>query len=115
MFSTRRRTVATLTAVLETGIAGWYLGHGVLWVVGAVAVVALADCTLGVVRRGAAADLVGLGMVAVLVLAAVAAHDALLTAAAALACAAWLVRPARQAPAVRPAPVVRRRRAPPRP
>jgi len=106
--------VATLTAVLEIGIAGWYLGHGVLWLVAAVAAVALADCTLGLVRRGVAADVVGLGMVAVLALAAAAAHDALLTTAAALACAAWLVRPARQAPAARPAPVVRRRQSPPR-
>jgi hypothetical protein len=107
------RAVATIAAVLELGIAGWYLDAGARWLLAAVAVVAAIDCAVGVLRRGVPADLAGLGLVALLGLAALGLRDSLLTTAVALACAAWLVRPERQTPVPRwgaPAPPSKRPR-----
>ena len=98
MFGTRKRAVATVAAVLELGIGGWYLGQGARVLLLAVAVVAAVDCALGVLRRGVPGDVTGLGMVALLALAALGLRDSLFTTAVTLACAAWLVRPERQAP-----------------
>jgi DNA-binding IclR family transcriptional regulator len=98
MFGTRLRAVATVVAVLELGIGGWYLGQGARPLLLAVAVVATVDCTLGMLRRGIPADLTGLALVAMLALAALGLRDSLFTTAVGLACAAWLVRPERQGP-----------------
>ena len=105
MFSSRKRTVTTGAGVLELGIAGWYLGHGATWLWAVVAVVTLADCGFGVVRRGVPADVTGIGLAVILVLLAVYPTDGPLTIAVALACAAWLIRPARQASLVRGGPL----------
>jgi hypothetical protein len=98
MFRTRRRTVITLAAVLETGILGWWLGHGAMWLFAMLAAVTLADCATGVVRRRAISDLAGVELGAVLVAVLVRSADVLLTLAVAGACAAWLIRPERQSP-----------------
>jgi hypothetical protein len=102
MFRTRRRTVITAAAVLETGVLGWWLGHGVMWLFAMLAAVTLADCATGVVRRRAMSDLAGVELGAVLVAVLVRSADVLLTLAVAGSCAAWLIRPERQSPA-RPA------------
>jgi hypothetical protein len=88
--------VVTVTVILEVGIAGWWRGDGALWLAVMLAVVTLVDCALGVVRRRAYADVVGVEMGAVLLAMLVRSDDALLTAAIAAACLAWLVRPQRQ-------------------
>jgi hypothetical protein len=102
MFRTRRRAVITIAAALETGILGWWLGHGAMWLFGMVAAVTLADCAMGVVRRRSMSDLAGVELGAVLVAVLMHSADVLLTLAVAGACAAWLIRPERQSPA-RPA------------
>jgi Na+/H+-translocating membrane pyrophosphatase len=104
MFATRSRTVITTAAALEVGIAGWWLGHGAMWLGAMLAAVTLVDCGLGIVRRRWMADVVGLEMGAVLVAALARSGSALFTAAAAGACTAWLVRPQRQAPLRRQRP-----------
>jgi hypothetical protein len=98
MLATRGRAVVTTAAALEVGIAGWWLGHGAEWLLAMLAAVTLVDCALGVVRRRVFADLAGLEMGAVLVAVLTRSADGVLTAAVAGACAAWLVRPERQAP-----------------
>jgi hypothetical protein len=98
MFETRGRTVVTIAAALEVGIAGWWLGHGAVWLLGMLAAITLMDCALGVVHRRWWSDLAGLEMGAVLVAVLARSADGLLTAAVAGACAAWLMRPERQTP-----------------
>jgi hypothetical protein len=88
--------VVTVTVILEVGIAGWWRGDGALWLAVMLAVITLVDCAVGVVRRRAYADVVGVEMGAVLLAMLVRSDDALLTAAVAAACLAWLVRPQRQ-------------------
>jgi hypothetical protein len=101
MFTTRGRAVVTTAAALEVGIAGWWLGHGVVWLLAMLAAITLTDCALGVVRRRAYADLAGVELGAVLVALLARSADGLLTAAVAGSCAAWLARPERQTPARR--------------
>jgi hypothetical protein len=88
--------VVTVTVILEVGIAGWWRGDGALWLAVMLAVITLVDCAVGVVRRRAYADVVGVEIGAVLLAMLVRSDDALLTAAVAAACLAWLVRPQRQ-------------------
>jgi hypothetical protein len=98
MLGTKTRSIVTATVVVEVGIAGWVLGHGALWLLVMIAAVTAADTIWGIARRRVASDLVGVEVAAVLgILLAVGADPALagLTGAA---CAAWLIRPERQAP-----------------
>ena len=98
--------MVTVTVILEVGIAGWWRGDGALWLAAMLAAVTLLDCALGMVRRRAYADIVGVELGAVLVAMLLRSDDALLTAAVAAACAAWLIRPQRQYPTdvIRPPP-----------
>ena len=96
MFGSRVRSVVTVTVILEVGIAGWWRGDGALWLAVMLAAITLVDCAVGVVRRRAYADVVGLEMGAVLLAMLVRSEDVMLTATVAAACLAWLVRPQRQ-------------------
>jgi hypothetical protein len=103
MFATRIRSVLTTATAVEVGIAGWALGHGWLWLAAMVAAITLADCSMGVVRRRAMADVVGVELGALLVAFLMRSADGTLTTLIAVACAAWLIRPNRQT-AADPAP-----------
>lgn len=102
MFATRGRSVVTLAAMLEVGIAGWWLGYGGLWLASMIAAVTLVDCAFGIVRRRAPADLAGLELGAILVALLVYGDGGALTIAVAAACVSWLIRPGRQDPLGRP-------------
>jgi hypothetical protein len=102
MFATRGRSVVTVAAMLEVGIAGWWLGYGGLWLASMLAAVTLVDCAFGVVRRRATADLAGLEVGAILVALLVRGDSGALTVAVAAACMSWLIRPGRQDPLSRP-------------
>jgi hypothetical protein len=102
MFATGRRSVVTVAAMLEVGIAGWWLGYGGLWLASMIAAVTLADCAFGIVRRRAPADLAGLELGAILVALLVYGDGGTLTPAVAAACLSWLIRPGRQDPLSRP-------------
>lgn len=82
-------------AVLEVGIAGWALGHGLLWLGAMTAAVTLADCGIGVVHRRSLADVAGFELGVVLVALLVRPAGTVLVVAVAAACAAWLIRPQR--------------------
>ena len=88
--------MVTVTVILEVGVAGWWRGDSALWLAAMLAAVTLVDCAIGIVRRRAYADLVGVEMGAVLVAMLIRSDDVVMTAAVAAACAAWLVRPQRQ-------------------
>jgi len=99
MFRTRTRTIVTFAVVLEGAIGGWALGAGWFGLLAMVAAVTVADTAWGVARRGAIADLAGLEVaLALAVMIAVGAPGAM-TALTAAACAAWVIRDGRSAPA----------------
>jgi hypothetical protein len=99
MFGTRTRTIVTFAVVLEAAIAGWALGAGWFGLLAMVAAVTVADTAWGVARRGAIADFAGLEVaLALAVMIAVGAPGAM-TALTASACAAWVIRDGRSAPA----------------
>ena len=84
MFGSRAHAIVTLTVVIEVGIAGWVLGHGMLWLLGATLAVTAADTLWGMTRRRLLAMLLH------------ADADPMFSVLVAAACVAWLVRPERQ-------------------
>ena len=96
MFGSRAHVIVTLTVVIEVGIAGWILGHGMLWLLGATLAVTAADTVWGMTRRRVLADLAGFEVAALLALLLYADADPLFLLVVAAACVAWLVRPERQ-------------------
>ena len=96
MFGSRAHAIVTLTVVIEVGIAGWVLGHGVLWLLGAVLAVTAAGTIWGMTRRRVLADLVGLEVAVLLAILLAAGTDPMFSLLVAAACLAWLVRPDRQ-------------------
>jgi hypothetical protein len=102
MFASRIRWVITIATAIEVGIAGWALGHGWMWLGVMVAAITLVDCGIGLVRRRALADVVGVELGALLVAFLMRSADGALTAMIAVACLAWLIQPSRQ-PATEPA------------
>jgi hypothetical protein len=101
MFASRRRSVVTVAAVLEGGIAGWALGAGWLGLLAMVAAVTLADTAWGIARRRVIADLAGLEVALALAVMLAAGAPGTMTALTAAACAAWVVRDGRVSPARR--------------
>jgi hypothetical protein len=98
VFAGRNRSIVTVTAVIEAGLAGWALGAGWLGLLVAIAAVTAADTAWGMTRRGVIADLAGLELAVALAVLLIASADTTLAAITALACAAWLVRPDRGLP-----------------
>jgi len=99
MFGTRTRAIVTFAVVLEGAIAGWALGAGWFGLLAMVAAVTVADTAWGAARRGVIADVAGLEVaLALAVMIAVGAPGAM-TALTAAACAAWVIRDGRSAPA----------------
>jgi len=96
VFGSRARAIVTLTVVIEVGIAGWVLGHGMLWLLGATLAVTAADTLWGMTRRRVLADLVGLEVALLLAMLLHADADPTFSVLVAAACVAWLVRPERQ-------------------
>jgi hypothetical protein len=96
VFGSRAHAIVTLTVVIEVGIAGWILGHGTLWLLGATLAVTAADTIWGMTRRRVLADLVGLEVAVVLAILLSAEADPMLSLLVAAACVAWLIRPERQ-------------------
>jgi hypothetical protein len=96
VFGSRAHAIVTLTVVIEVGIAGWILGHGMLWLLGATVAVTAADTIWGMTRRRVLADLVGLEVAVVLAMLLAVGTDPLFSLLVAAACLAWLVRPERQ-------------------
>jgi hypothetical protein len=109
VFRGRNRSIVTVTAVIEAGLAGWALGAGWLGLLVAVAAVTLADTLWGVARRGMLGDIAGLELAAALAVLLTVRADPTLSALTACACAAWLVRPERQTAFERVATSGRRR------
>jgi hypothetical protein len=103
MFGSRKRSVVTAAVVLEAGIAGWALGAGWLGLLVMVVAVTVADTAWGITRRGVFADLAGLEVALALGLMLALGAPTVPVALTAAACAAWLVRDGRGAPAARPA------------
>jgi hypothetical protein len=97
MPGSRTRTIAAATAVLEAGIAGWWAGDGLLWLLAATAAVTALECAWGIARRRAYGDIVGLEVAAALALLLLAGPPAALATMTAAACVAWLIRPGRDA------------------
>jgi len=102
MFKGRTRTIVTVTAMIEGGLAGWALGAGWLGLLAMVAMVTAADSVWGVLRRRALSDVTGVELAAALAVLLAAGADLALGALTACACAAWLVRPERYVPLTRP-------------
>ena len=96
MFRGRNRSIVTVTAVIEAGLAGWALGAGWLGLLVAITAVTLVDTLWGVARRGMLGDLAGIELAAALAVLLSVRADPTLSALTACACAAWLVRPERQ-------------------
>jgi hypothetical protein len=96
MFGSRRRSVVTVTVVLEAGIAGWALGAGWLGLLVMVAAVTIADTAWGIARRGVLADLAGLEVAVALALMLAFGAPGVPVALTAAACAAWLIRDGRE-------------------
>jgi len=94
--------VVTVAVVLEVGIAGWTLGAGWLGLLVMVVAVTVADTAWGITRRGVLADLAGLEVALALALMLAMGAPGVPVALTAAACAAWLVRDGREAPAARP-------------
>ncbi len=103
MFGSRKRAVVTVAVVLEVGISGWALGAGWLGLLVMVVAVTVADTAWGITRRGVLADLAGLEVALALGLMLALGAPGVPVALTAAACAAWLVRDGRGAPAARPA------------
>jgi hypothetical protein len=102
MFKGRTRTIVTITAMIEGGLAGWALGVGWLGLLAMVAAVTAADSLWGVLRRRALSDVTGVELAAALAVLLAAGADLALGALTACACAAWLVRSERYLPLTRP-------------
>jgi len=99
MFRTRTRTIVSFAVVLEGAIAGWALGAGWFGLLAMVAAVTVADTAWGVARRGAIADLAGLEVALALAVMVAVRAPGTVTALTAGACAAWVIRDGRSAPA----------------
>jgi hypothetical protein len=99
MFGTRTRTIATFAVVVEGAIAGWALGAGWFGLLAMVAAVTLADTAWGIARRGAIADFAGLEVALALAVMIAVGAPGTMTALTAAACAAWVIRDGRSAPA----------------
>jgi hypothetical protein len=99
MFSTRTRTIVTLAALAEVGLAGWAVGADAVWLLIATAALTAADTLWGIVRRGEPADLAGLEIAATLGLLLLAGTEPTLSLLLGAACLAWLIRPDRSAAA----------------
>jgi cytochrome bd-type quinol oxidase subunit 2 len=97
MLATPGRSIVTFAVVLEVGIAGWYAGHGALWLLVMTAAVTLADTAWGVARRRALCDLAGFEVAATLCAMLALGADPVLSLLVGLACVAWLVRDRRPA------------------
>ena len=97
--------MVTVAVVLEVGIASWALGAGSLGLLVMVAAVTIADTAWGIARRGVIADLAGLEVALALALMLALGAPGVPVALTAAACAAWLVRDGREAPAGRAAAV----------
>lgn len=102
MFGSHRRSAVTIAVVLEGGIAGWAVGAGFIGLLVMVAAVTLADTAWGIARRGVIADIAGLEVALALALMLAVGAPGVPVALTAAACAAWLVRDGRDAPAPRP-------------
>ena len=96
MFSSDARTVVTLAALVELGIAGWMLGHGAAWLLAATVAVTAADSSWGLLRRRYLADITGLELALALALLMGVRGNAMLSLLLGLACLSWLIRPQRQ-------------------
>src|SRR4029079_9324727 len=108
MLATPGRSIVTSAVVLEVGIAGWYAGHGALWLLVMTggrppghyalwrlvmtAAVTLADTAWGVARRRALCDLAGFEVAATLCAMLALGADPVLSLLVGLACGASLVR-----------------------
>ena len=99
MFGSRKRAIVTVAVVLEVGIAGWALGAGWLGLLAMVIAVTVADTAWGIARRGVLADLAGLEVGLALALMVALGAPGTPIALTAAACAAWLIRDGRAAPA----------------
>jgi len=102
MFKGRNRTLVTITAVIEGGLAGWAVGAGWFGLLAMIAVVTAADSLWGLARRRAVCDIAGVELAACLAVLLVMRADLTLGALTACACASWLVRPERYLPVTRP-------------
>jgi hypothetical protein len=92
MLSSRTRSIVTATVVLEVGIAGWALGHGMLWLLVMTAAVTALDTAWGTLRRGTLGDLAGLEIALALSALLAFASDTTMAVLVACCCVAWLVR-----------------------
>jgi len=101
MFGTRTRTIVTFAVVLEGAIAGWALGAGWFGLLAIVAAVTLADTAWGIAQRSAIADFAGLEVALALAVMIAVGAPGTMTALTAAACAAWVIRDGRSAPATR--------------
>jgi hypothetical protein len=97
--------VITLTVVAEATLAGWVLGRPLEALLLMVLAVTAVDTLWGLARRGVLGDLAGVELAAALGLLLAVRADGALTALVACSCAAWLIRPERQAPLRRPGDV----------
>jgi hypothetical protein len=99
MFRTRTRTIVTFAVVLEGAIAAWALGAGWFGLLSMVVAVTVADTAWGIARRGAIADFAGLEVALALAIMIAVGAPGTMTALTAAACAAWVIRDGRSAPA----------------
>ncbi|HKV68951.1 MAG TPA: hypothetical protein VJN72_12750 [Gaiellales bacterium] len=99
MFGTRTRTIVTFAVVLEGAIAGWALGAGWFGLLAMVAAITVADTAWGIARRRAIADVAGLEVALALAVMIAVGAPGTMTALTAAACAAWVIRDGRSAPA----------------
>jgi hypothetical protein len=95
MFSGRKRTLVTITVVIEGAIAGWAVGGGWLGLLAMVAAVTAADSVWGLLRRRAVCDVAGIELAACLAILLVMRADLSFGVLTACACASWLVLPDR--------------------
>lgn len=102
MFASLRRSVVTIGAVLEGGIAGWYLGAGWVGLLAMVAAVTIVDTAWGIARRGALADIAGLEVALALAVMLAVGAPGVAVGLTGAACAAWLIRDGRTGPSPRP-------------
>jgi hypothetical protein len=107
MFGSRKRSLVTVTVVLEVGIAGWAVGAGFIGLLVMVVAATIADTAWGIARRGVIADIAGLEVALALALMLAVGAPGVPVGLTAAACAAWLVRDGRAAPAPRPSELCR--------
>ena len=99
MFRTRTRTIVTFAVVLEGAISGWAVGAGWFGLLAMVAAVTIADTAWGISRRRVIADVAGLEVALALAIMIAVGAPGTVTALTAAACAAWVIRDGRTAPA----------------